>query len=159
VTVAAPAEGQGRLLPIGRWGTPPKRSMSAASRLYERWVRQSYGGGPPNLEYVVRHPDGKDIWFDGVHGDTLLEAKGHYACFVDQGSEDWHAWYRWSAGSGLRALIGQARRQMEAARGGPVLWLCAESLVADLLGDEFRASPALSGRVSAEFAPMPGWNP
>lgn len=144
---------------IGHWARPPTRRSSLASHRYERWVR-TRAGGPPDLEFAVTHRDGKPIWFDGVRqdadGQVLLEAKGHYACFIDPVRDDWFPWYRWSERSGLPALIGQARRQVEAAQGVPVEWLCAELSVADLLGDEFRASPALSGRVSARFEPMSG---
>jgi hypothetical protein len=120
-------------------------------------------GGPPDLEFAVPHPDGKDIWFDGVRydgrGGVLLEAKGHYTGFVDARTEDWYPWYRYSARSGLPALLAQARRQVEAAQGDPVEWLCAQLVIAELLVDEFRASPALSGKVSASFEPMSGWVP
>jgi hypothetical protein len=120
-------------------------------------------GGPRDQEFAVWHPDGKQIWFDGVRhgadGWVLLEAKGHYAGFVDPRAGDWYRWYRYSARSGLPALLAQARRQVEAARGDVVEWLCAELVVAELLGDEFRASPSLAGRISAFFEPMPQWAP
>jgi hypothetical protein len=148
---------------IGRWARPPQRKASDRSTTYERWVRQS-AGGPADQEFVVEHPDGKDIWFDGVRyepdrGWVLLEAKGHYAQFIDRDRDDWHPWYRYSRRSGLPKLLAQARRQVEAARGVPVEWLCAELIVAELLSDEFRVSPSLSGRVTARFRMMSGRAP
>jgi hypothetical protein len=135
--------------------------MSPSALRYEQWVRRRCGG-PSDVEFAVRHPDGKEIWFDaaGRRGGApvLVEAKARYSGFVDP-DDDWLPWFRWSSRAGLGALVAQARRQVEAARGVAVEWWCAERIVAELLADEFRASPLLSGRVAASFVPMPGWTP
>ena len=75
------------------------------------------------------------VKFDGFDAQTgaLLEAKGPgYANFLDEDG-NWKAWFESSGG--VRALEDQAKNQLKAAGGSPVIWHVAEENAANAIRD------------------------
>ncbi|RYZ14299.1 MAG: hypothetical protein EOO70_07785, partial [Myxococcaceae bacterium] len=111
----------------GRWG-PSHESMSARARRYQ--------------EQISEHTADEAYWvggvkFDGFKEGVLLEAKGPgYAnMFLDNLKP--RVWFE---GSGAKALVEQAQRQLRAARGtgAPIRWHIAEQSTADALRKLFK---------------------
>lgn len=92
----------------GRW-IKTNESMSDFSRAYQRYIA---GTDDTFLRNGVK--------FDGLRGNTLLEAKGKYAQFVDKTGK----FYEWF--SGKDDLLNQARKQLKAADGLPIEWHFAD---------------------------------
>jgi len=75
--------------------------------------------GKEYQEYVTGIKAGRalrvnGVDFDGIRGNTLLEAKSSYNNFVD-GNGKFYGWFR-----GQNALLNQVRRQLVAAKGAPI---------------------------------------
>lgn len=69
------------------------------------------------------------VRFDGIDstGRTLLEAKGPgYAWAVKNG--EFRSWF-----TGKEAIVDQAKRQVAAAKGAPIVWHVAEETAADAI--------------------------
>jgi hypothetical protein len=61
------------------------------------------------------------VYFDGISGNTLLEAKGHYAQFVQKSSGEYYEWF-----TGQKDLVAQAQRQLRASDGLTINWYFAD---------------------------------
>jgi hypothetical protein len=106
----------------GKW-TRVNESMSKRAAVYQTFVTKRTGSA-----YLVN-----GVKFDGIAKGILLEAKGHgYKSFVKGG--EFRTWFK----KGHDALLAQARRQFEAARGVPIQWHVAEKEFADVLRQSFR---------------------
>jgi len=87
------------------------------------WVEENTVGWSQSAieyqEYVTGIKAGRalrvnGVDFDGIRGNTLLEAKSSYNNFVD-GNGKFYGWFR-----GQNALLNQVRRQLVAAKGAPI---------------------------------------
>ncbi|GHG96511.1 Tox-REase-5 domain-containing protein [Comamonas sp. JC664] len=117
----AAAQGAGAPEGPGHWG-PAKESMSPRARRYQEQV----SGRPADEAYWVRN-----VKFDGFESGVLLEAKGPgYANkFLDNLKPK-----IWFEGSGARALVEQAQRQLAVTpRGVPLRWCIAEEKTAEAI--------------------------
>jgi RHS repeat-associated protein len=102
-TVAAESE-------LGEWQVV-NESMSDRAAAYQTQIT----GAPSGWAYNVN-----GVNFDGISGDTLLEAKGPgYANFVNDGQ--FQPWF-----TGQQGLVNQAWNQIGAAGGAPIQWNIAE---------------------------------
>jgi RHS repeat-associated protein len=107
--------------PQGQW-TVVNEAMPARAAAYQSQVTGRAG------QAFVRN----GVKFDGVAGQTLIEAKGPgYANFVRNGR--FQPWYR-----GAQALVDQAERQVVAAQGTAVRWHFAEESAANATRTLFR---------------------
>jgi hypothetical protein len=117
----APAQGP------GQWA-PARESMSRRAARYQ----QQISGRPVEEAYWVggTNPKAGGVKFDGFQDGVLLEAKGPgYANkFLDNLRP--RVWFE---KSGAKALVGQAVRQLRAARGTPIRWHVAEQKTAAAL--------------------------
>lgn len=108
----------------GTWVQKPE-TMSAEAERYQSQVT----GAPPGWVYRVRTgPGPKDfVDFDGFRDGVLLEVKGpgYLDLLRKMHGKSWF--------EGLRNMIGQARRQTNAAMGHDVHWHFAEQEVARLM--------------------------
>ena len=78
--------------------------------------------------YVLTTDNGQKVKFDGYESGQYHEAKGPgYAKFVDKDGE-FKEWFK-----GSDNLADQAKRQVEAADGRPVIWSIAEPETADAI--------------------------
>jgi hypothetical protein len=94
---------------LGEWQAV-NEAMSERAAAYQTQIT-----GQSGQAYVVN-----GVKFDGISGNTLLDAKGPgYANFVDNG--EFQPWF-----SGQQSLINQARSQIGAAGGAPIQWHIAE---------------------------------
>jgi len=92
-------------LSTGQW-IDANEAMSAASRAYQDFIT---GTDKVWLQNGVK--------FDGVSDETLIEAKGSYANFVDRTTGQFKRWF-----SGNNSLAGQAGSQLAAAGGKRITW-------------------------------------
>ena len=153
-----------RVQNAGQWEPPPQTRTyhDPFNAEYEAYVRQQAGGPDDGTEYVVRH-DGEQAYFDGTEvqdrdgtpTEVLLDAKGHYAQFVDPKTGEFKRFFVISEDSGLGGEFRQAERQVRVADGRPVEWRCAEQAAADAFNDAFRDNPNLRGRIVAVYQPPP----
>ena len=91
-------------------------NMSERAAKYQEQVT----GRPVTDAYVVDAPAGK-VKFDGYDAGEFHEAKGPgYASFVGKDGK-FYPWFK-----GQDTLVSQARRQVAAANGQPVIWHVAE---------------------------------
>jgi hypothetical protein len=92
--------------------------MSADARAYQKQIV----GGHEGEAYRAG-----TVKFDGFKDGVLLDAKGpRYAHFIKDGQfQDWF--------TGAEDFVGQAQRQIEAAKGYPIRWCFAEEEPADLV--------------------------
>jgi|GEM_PF-1006843 len=102
-----------------------------------------------------------EIDFHGFDRSTgeLVETKDGYAFAIDPKTGEWTAQFRAGPGSGpgqesLADELALAQRQIEAARGTPIVWRCAETQVAELFDRAFAAG-GLSG-IRAVYYPWVG---
>ncbi|WPB76388.1 Tox-REase-5 domain-containing protein [Archangium violaceum] len=118
----------------GQWG-PARESMSGRARAYQEQI----SGHSADEAYWVGGTSAKDggVRFDGFKDGVLLEAKGPgYANkFFD--TLEPRPWFKHS---GAKALVDQAKRQLEAARitGTPIRWHVAEEKTADAIRRLFK---------------------
>ncbi len=105
----------------GVW-TKASEGMSAQARAYQKQIT-----GRTGQAFTVN-----GVKFDGVtEAGVLIDAKGPgYANFVRNGR-----FQSWFAGEG--EILQQARRQTQAAAGGPILWHVAEGEAASAITDLF----------------------
>lgn len=96
--------------PSGQW-KQVNEAMSDASRKYQTQITGRTG------EVYVQN----GVKFDGVIGDKLVDAKGHYSQFVDKNTGQFYGWF-----NGKDALKDEAIRQVKAANGVPIQWYFAE---------------------------------
>jgi restriction endonuclease fold toxin 5 of polymorphic toxin system len=118
----------------GQWG-PAKESMSARSRAYQEQI----SGHSADEAYWVGGTSTKDggVRFDGFKDGVLVEAKGPgYANKFFETLEP-RPWFKHS---GAKALVDQAKRQLEAAMktGTPIRWHIAEEKIADAIRRLFK---------------------
>jgi hypothetical protein len=113
----------------GQWG-PAEESMSARARAYQEQISGHSAAEAYWLGGVGRKNGG--VKFDGFKDGVLLEAKGPgYANkFLD--TLEPRPWFE---PSGAKALVDQAKRQLEATMktGTPIRWHVAEEKVADAI--------------------------
>jgi RHS repeat-associated protein len=111
---------------VGDKGLSKLRALSFSTKLVRGgWVAESTAGWSANAikyqEYVTGVKAGNalevgGVRFDGVRGNTLLEAKSSYDNFVNKSGE-FYGWFK-----GKDALLDQARRQLDATEGSPIEW-------------------------------------
>ena len=91
-----------------------------------RWIKESIAGWSKKAidyqEYVTGVKAGNTldvngVKFDGIRGNTLLEAKSSYDNFVNHKTGEFYSWFK-----GKDGLIDQAKRQIEAANGASIEW-------------------------------------
>lgn len=115
----------------GIWGTT--KDIGGRGAKYAKQVTGSDVAGYylPN----VLNPDRDAVEFDGYAAGFLLEAKGpQYGGFAnDDGT--WKSWYH-----GIDSDVAQARRQVAAARGGPVLWVVGDKNAANAYTKTFEGA-------------------
>ena len=92
----------------GKWMTK-KEGMSKAARAYQQRVT----GAKPNSVFELN-----GVTFDGVRGNTLLDAKSGYLNFIDPAKGTFKPFFN----KGKQSLIDQAKRQVKAAAGRPIEW-------------------------------------
>ncbi|MCG5430967.1 restriction endonuclease fold toxin 5 domain-containing protein [Mycobacterium sp. MYCO198283] len=100
----------------GAWGLV-NESMSARAAAYQMQVTDH----PITEDYIVN-----GVKIDGFGNGVLIDAKGYYSQFIDDGR--WRSWFR-----GEQSLLDQAARQVAAAGGAPVQWTFAEKESANLV--------------------------
>ncbi len=111
----------------GRW-VQVNESMSESARDYQAQVT----GAPKGYAYRVRWGN-EDVDFDGFNQGVLIEAKGTgYAKFIND-NLNFVTYFK-----GHLKMLGQAKRQVEAARGTPVRWVVAEERLAGALRKIFK---------------------
>jgi len=108
----------------GQWIQKQERMSNEAKRFQSEKT-----GAPEGWVYRVRTGPGPNdfVDFDGFKNGVLLEVKGPgYKALLEKmyGQE----WFR-----GIKDLLAQARRQLNAANGTPIQWHFAESEVAELV--------------------------
>ena len=86
-------------------------SMSEASRTYQTQITGHTG------EAFVQN----GVKFDGVIDGNLVDAKCHYAQFVDKSTGNFYNWF-----NGKQALLDEASRQVAASEGAHIQWYFAE---------------------------------
>jgi len=113
----------------GQWG-PAQESMSARSRAYQEQI----AGHSADDAYWVGGTSTKTggVKFDGFKDGVLLEAKGPGYANKFLESREPKPWFKHS---GAKALVDQARRQLNAARktGTPIRWHVAEEKTAEAI--------------------------
>ena len=92
----------------GEWITT-NESMSGAAAEFQ----SSVTGQSASQSFLLN-----GVKFDGVAGNTLLEAKSGMANFVNSKTGQFQSWFKGSQG-----LVDQATRQLEAAGGANVQWV------------------------------------
>ncbi|HEY1505068.1 MAG TPA: Tox-REase-5 domain-containing protein [Stellaceae bacterium] len=117
---------------------------------YQMYVGQMLNGAPlpPGFGIKTMRPNGLPVYFDDCQRSTgaLIEAKGlGYSDALNSGKL-----FPW-LGMQIK-MIGQAKRQLEAADGQPIAWYFAERDVADRMRREFakRRLP-----ISVSYLPPP----
>jgi hypothetical protein len=115
--VDIPNQGAGKL--SGKW-VKVNESMSDLSRKYQKQITGRTGEAW--LENGVK--------FDGVKNGRLIEVKGDYSNFIENGK-----FKRWFTGD--QSLVDQARRQLEAAKGNPIDWYCINEPTKKAIKDLF----------------------
>ncbi len=107
----------------GEWQTV-NESMPARARAYQTQLT-----GKAGMAYAVN-----GVNFDGVTVHALIETKGPgYAWAVENG--EFRVDYR-----GAGKMLNQARRQIAAANGTPIIWLVAEPETVIALQNLFKAN-------------------
>ena len=82
--------------------------MSKNSAAYQQYIT----GRSPQSSYLQ---DG--VKFDGVRGNTLLDAKANFDGFIDKKTGLFYDWFK-----GHVAIVDQASRQIGAANGSTIEW-------------------------------------
>ncbi|AKQ66375.1 putative hemagglutinin-related protein [Myxococcus hansupus] len=117
----AAAQGAGPPDGPGHWG-PAKESMSPRARRYQEQI----SGRPADEAYWVRN-----VKFDGFENGVLLEAKG--PGYANKFLENLKPKI-WFEGSGAKALVEQAQRQLAVTpKGVPIRWCIAEEKTAEAI--------------------------
>jgi hypothetical protein len=111
----------------GQWG-PANEAMSKRSARYQEQIT----GHPASEAYWVGGVGRKNggVKLDGFEKGVLLDAKG--PGFANKFNDNLTP-KRWFEKSGAQALIDQAKRQFNAAKGVPIRWHVAEKKAADAI--------------------------
>jgi RHS repeat-associated protein len=105
-------------------------SPTAAKSIRGTWVAESTKGWSARAieyqEYVTGVKAGtalevNGVRFDGIRGNTLLEAKSSYDNFVNKKTGQFQDWYK-NSKTGGQSLLDQAQRQIKAANGADIEW-------------------------------------
>ena len=94
----------------GEWKNV-NESMSDASRNYQTQIT-----GRTGQVYIQN-----GVKFDGVVNGNLVDAKCHYAQFIDPSTGKFYEWF-----NGQQSLIDEANRQIAASNGAHIQWYFAE---------------------------------
>ncbi|WIG95089.1 Tox-REase-5 domain-containing protein [Myxococcus sp. SDU36] len=133
----------------GQWG-PAKESMKPRARRYQEQIT---GHSADEAYWVGGVGKGSGgVKFDGYEKGVLLEAKGPgYAKFFEELEPK-----RWFRHSGAKALIEQARRQLDSIQGKsiPIRWHVAEVDAADAIR-KLLDGASISGIEVVHTLPLP----
>jgi hypothetical protein len=88
-------------------------------------------GQPANRSYKV-----KNTKFDGYKNGKLIEAKANYKQFINKKKNVFHEFFQ---KKGQKKLLDQAERQVEAANGTPIQWICKDKELVNVLKKLFAA--------------------
>jgi len=92
----------------GSWVQESTKEWSQRAIEYQEYVTGTKAG----TAYEVN-----GTRFDGVKGNTLLEAKSSYDNFINKATGQFYSWFK-----GQKALLDQARRQLSSAGGSNIEW-------------------------------------
>jgi len=108
----------------GKW-IQTNEHMSLRSANYQTKVT----GKPSNLSYKLN-----GVKFDGMKNGVLIDAKAGYKQFIDKKNSVFYKWFE----KGKKSLMKQAERQVAAAQGAPIEWVCQEKELVEVLKKLFK---------------------
>jgi hypothetical protein len=79
----------------------------------------------------------KNTKFDGYKNGKLIEAKANYKQFINKKENVFHEFFQ---KKGQKKLLDQAARQVEAANGTPIQWICKDKELVNVLKKLFAAN-------------------
>lgn len=113
----------------GKWVDESTAGRSPFAIDYEEFIAKKSGG----RAFELRRASGDPVRFDGVRDGYLIEAKGEYEQFTELIDGE----RVWSVPPVNNKMIGQMKRQLEAAEGAPIRWYFHEESMAKLVAKDF----------------------
>jgi RHS repeat-associated protein len=138
------AGGLGRAV-TGTWVAENIGSWSERAIAYQEYVSGVKAGQAFEVNGVK---------FDGIRGNTLLEAKSSYDNFVSKKTGQFYDWFVNDPQKGAPKLLDQARRQIEAAKGASIEWNFSSQKTLDATKAYFESNGLKSG-IIYKYNPQP----
>lgn len=91
--------------------------------------------------------------FDGIRGNTLLEAKSSYDNFINKKTGQFQSWFVNDPKKGAPKLLDQAQRQIAAANGAPIEWNFASQETLNATKSYFESQGLKSG-INYKYTPQ-----